>query len=101
PHFPELATLPLPDALPISVRDPRFPRPPTVPVAPGPDSSRGVLAGFARHAAQKRLDRAKVRRGHALHHLRLPQPRLLLRKHQEEDRKSTRLNSSHVKISYA
>src|SRR5690606_41474786 len=74
PPTPEIYTLSLHDALPISARGRHADRQPRRPVAAGA----GDLARRGRD----------LRRGHSAH---AP----------AADRKSTRLNSSHVKISYA
>src|SRR5207302_4914307 len=79
PTPPQPYTLSLHDALPISARG-RASRPRPRRGRPAPCAPAGPRAGERRSPAQTRCRRA---RGGAL------------------DRKSTRLNSSHVKISYA
>src|SRR5690606_40779514 len=68
---------------------------------PGPEDGGELLAqlGVAPCVVAVLVARPAFEEVHAAHALAEVAPELLLRGH--EDRKSTRLNSSHVKISYA
>src|SRR5207302_10745421 len=85
---PEIYTLSLHDALPISRRIRRRRRPRST----GRPS--GWRCGTKRGGCWRRWSRRQSR-------LRLAGPDYSSRRFTAEDRKSTRLNSSHVKISYA
>src|SRR5690606_40759391 len=87
PATPSLSPLSLHDALPICIP---LPRP------------RAGLRGSPRHPARLRLLRATRGQPRGRHRLRRgPAHRAPSARAAREDRKSTRLNSSHVKISYA
>src|SRR5690606_41792819 len=75
----EIYSLSLHDALPICVRRGQHGEP-----------VEGALRPHLLHDADRRVDDEDD-----------PEQRVLERAHHEQDRKSTRLNSSHVKISYA
>src|SRR5699024_12191585 len=64
----------------------------------GDDHHRGALVPLVEDPAVQELDRADV---HAAGGLRSDQQRQLAVQRPSQDRKSTRLNSSHVSISYA
>src|SRR5690606_42060578 len=87
PPTPEIYTLSLHDALPISAARPRLRAGRNRPAAANPRGAPST--GTAGRASHRRAGSARPRRS---------APR---RPAAASDRKSTRLNSSHVKISYA
>src|SRR5690606_41263521 len=92
--------LPLPDALPIYRIGQRLPR---LGVLHPPALARSAAAGRVIHIHPTRLQLPQLAAtaGHGSHQLRRGQGGTPVPPGPHPDRKSTRLNSSHVKISYA